>query len=162
MTFLAKCIQFMIRVLLVIATVALMAMMGTIAANIIGRIFFEVPILGTVEIAGLAGVVLIAVAVGFTEQEHRNIVVGIVANRFPPRIRAIADALTLFLSLGAVVVLSWAVFGSAIDAVAWGEYTSVLEITPAPFKFTWAIGTLILCLFLLQHMIKAFIKGIKR
>jgi TRAP-type C4-dicarboxylate transport system permease small subunit len=162
MNFLAKSIQSIIRVLLVIAAVALMTMMGIVVANVIGRIFFKSPVLGTVELAGLAGVVLIAVAVGITEREHRNVIVEVVSRRLPPRTRAIAGAFTLFLSLGAIAFLSWAVFGSALHAATTGEHTETLVIATAPFEFIWAIGALILCLFLLQHMIEAIIKGVKK
>jgi len=162
MTFRAKSIQYIIRMLSVIATLALMAMMGTVVGNVIGRIFFKSPILGTVEIAGLAGVILVAIAVGYAEREHRNVVVTVVASRFPPRTRAIADAFTLFLSLGAVAVLSWAILDSAFHAATTGEFTETLAIKTAPFEFAWAIGALILCGFLLQHMIQALIRGIKK
>jgi TRAP-type C4-dicarboxylate transport system permease small subunit len=158
----AKSSQYIIRILLIIASVALLVMMCVVVGNVIGRIFFKTPIYGTVEIAGLTGVCLIAVAVGFTEREFRNVIVAIVAERFPPRVRGFADAFTLFLSLGVVAILSWAVFDSAIEAAAIGDYTPTLGISPAPFKFAWAIGTAILCLFLIQHIVQAFMKGLKR
>jgi TRAP-type C4-dicarboxylate transport system permease small subunit len=110
MTLKTKFSQSIIRGLLVIEAVALMAMMGIVVGNVIGRIFFSQPVLGTVELAGLAGVIVVAAAVGFSEREHRNVVVDVVASRFPPRIRAIADAFTLFLSLGAEAFVNWAIF----------------------------------------------------
>jgi TRAP-type C4-dicarboxylate transport system permease small subunit len=159
---LAKFNRFIVRVLLAIGAVAIIAMMGIIVGNVIGRIFFNSPIYGAVEICGLTGVVVVAMAAGFTQQERRNVIVDVAASRFPPRIRAIADAFTLFLSLGIVAVLSWAMFASALRAAITGEYTPILAVTPAPFEFTWAIGTLILCFFLVQHMIEAAIKGVKK
>jgi TRAP-type C4-dicarboxylate transport system permease small subunit len=154
--------QVMLRLLLVVGSVAMMVMMAIVVVNSLGRAFFKRPIFGTIEIAGLAGVVVVAVAVGFAERERRNVVVDVVANRFKPRSRALADAFALFLSLGAVAFLLWAVFNDSLYSLAVREVTLTTGISIAPFKFTWAIGLMILWLFLLQHMIEAIRKGWKR
>jgi TRAP-type C4-dicarboxylate transport system permease small subunit len=152
----------MIKVLLVVGAVALMVMMVIVVGNSVGRAFFRTPILGTIEIAGLAGVIVVAAAVGFTEREQRNVVVDVVANRFKPRMRALADALTLFLSLGAVAFMFWAILKDALNSVTTHEITLTTGVFTAPFKFIWAIGVIILFLFLLQHMIEAVRKKGKR
>jgi TRAP-type C4-dicarboxylate transport system permease small subunit len=152
----------MIRVLLVVGAVALMVMMVIVVGNSLGRAFFKTPIFGAIEIAGLAGVVVVAAAVGFAEREQRNVVVDVVANRFPPRTRALADAFTLFLNLGAVAFLLWAIFNDALNSVTTHEITLTTGVFTAPFKFVWAIGVIILCLFLLQHLTEAIRRGGKR
>jgi TRAP-type C4-dicarboxylate transport system permease small subunit len=162
MTFYSRLSHVMIKVLLVAGAVALMVMMTIVVGNSIGRALFKTPIFGTIEIAGLAGVVVVAIAVGFAEREHRNVVVDVVANRFTPRARAFADALTLFLSLGAVAFLFWAVSNNALNSITRRETTLTTGVITAPFKFTWAIGVIILCLFLIQHMIEAIRRGRKR
>jgi TRAP-type C4-dicarboxylate transport system permease small subunit len=162
MAFYYKLSRVIIRVLLVVGAVALMVMTVIVVGNSIGRALFRTPIFGTIEIAGLAGVVVVAGAVGFAEREHRNIVVDTAANRLKPRTRALADAFTLFLSLVAVAFLFWAVFNNALRSLTIREVTLTTGVFIAPFKFTWAIGIIILCLFLLQHMIEAIRKGRKR
>ena len=162
MAFYSKLSHVVIRVFLVVASVALMVMMVIVVGNSVGRALFRKPIFGTIEIAGLAGVVVVAAAVGFAELEQRNVVVDVVANRFKSHTRAIADAFTLFLSLGMVAFMLWAIFNDALNSVAVREITLTTGILTAPFKFIWAIGVIILCLFLLQHMIEAIRKGGKR
>jgi TRAP-type C4-dicarboxylate transport system permease small subunit len=137
-------------------------MMVIVVGNSLGRSLFKTPIFGTIEIAGLAGVIVVAVAVGFAEREQSNIVVDVVANRFTPRTRALADAFTLFLSVGAVAFLLWAIFNDALHSLTMREITLTTGVLTTPFKFTWAIGVLILCLFLLQHMIEVFRRVGKR
>jgi TRAP-type C4-dicarboxylate transport system permease small subunit len=151
-----------IKVLLIIGAVALMVMMVIVVGNSLGRAFFKTPIFGAIEIAGLAGVVVVSAAVGFAEREQRNVVVDVVANRFTPRIRALADAFTLFLSLGAVASMLWAISKDALNSVTTREITLTTGVLIAPFKFTWAIGVIILCLFLLQHLTEAIRRGRKR
>jgi TRAP-type C4-dicarboxylate transport system permease small subunit len=162
MGFYSKVSRVIIKVILVIGGIALMVMMVIVVGNSIGRALFRTPIFGTIEIAGLAGVVVVAGAVGFTERERRNIVVDTAANRLKPRARAFTDAFTLFLSLGAVAFLFWTVFSNALRALTIREVTLTTGVLIAPFKFVWAIGVIILCLFLLQHMIEAVKKGGKK
>ena len=151
-----------IKMFLIVGGVALMVMMVIVVGNSLGRTLFKTPIFGAIEIAGLAGVVVVAVAVGFAERERSNVVVDIVANRFKPRIRAIIDAFTLSLSLGAIVFLLWAIFRDVLNSVAVREIALTTGIFTAPFKFTWLIGIFVLCLFLLQHVIEAIRKVGKR
>lgn len=162
MAFYSKLSRLIIRVLLVVGGVALMVMMTIVVGNSLGRALFRTPIFGTIEIAGLAGALVVAAAVGFAEWEKRNVVVDVVANRFTSRIRAITDAFTLFLSLGAVAFLFWAVFNDALNSVAVREATLTTGVFVFPFKFSWAVGIVILCLFLLQHMIEAIRRGGKK
>ena len=162
MRFWSKLSNLMISVLLVVGTIALMVMMMIVVGNSLGRAFFKTPIFGAIEIAGLAGVVVVAAAVGFAEREQRNVFVDVVANRFTPRTRALADAFTLFLSVGAVAFLLWAIFNDALNSLTIREATLTTGVRTAPFKFSWAVGIIILCLFLLQHMIEAIGRGGKR
>ena len=145
--------RYFIRFMHVLAFVALMTMMITVVANIIGRIFFKTPIMGTLEIAGFAGVIVVAVAIGFAQRENRNVVVDIVAQRFSSRIRRITDSVTFLLSLTAIGFLFWAVAESAIESLASGDVTLTLGIQTFPFRFIWAIGLLVLCGFLIKHIV---------
>jgi TRAP-type C4-dicarboxylate transport system permease small subunit len=149
-----KLSQVVIKALLVVGGGALVVMMAIVAGNSLGRALFRTPIFGAIEIAGLAGAVVVAVAVGFTERERRNIVVDVVTSRFTPHTRALVETFTLFLSLGAVAFLAWAIFTDAVNSVTIGETTLTTGVRTAPFKFTWAIGVILLCLFLVQHMIE--------
>jgi TRAP-type C4-dicarboxylate transport system permease small subunit len=105
---------------------------------------------------------VVAAAIGFAELEQRHVVVDVVANRFTPRSRMIADAITLFLSLGAVAFMLWAISKDALNSVTTHEITLTTGVFTAPFKFTWAIGVIILCLFLLQHLTEAIRRRGKR
>jgi len=165
MAFRAKVNRAMIRVLLVVGAVALMVMMAVIVGNSLGRVFFKTPIFGAIEFAGLAGVILVAVAIGFAERERINIVVRIVFERFPERVRVVLESFTFILSLVGAGYLFWAVFTSALNSLSIQEATISSRIPIAPFKFVWAAGALILCLFLAQHLVEDVIKivrGVKK
>ena len=157
-----KFVRFIIKTLYVLATLAVMAMMSIIVANIIGRVFFKSPLKGMFEIAGFAGVIVAAVAIGLTERERRNIAVGFVARRFSPGLRSVADRFTFLLSLGAVGFLLWAVVKSALESLTTKEITLVLNIRVFPFRFIWAAGLLFLCGLLLLHLIGASQRRLKK
>jgi TRAP-type C4-dicarboxylate transport system permease small subunit len=160
--FYLRIVRSVFKVMHAAAFIALMAMMAVVVANIIGRIFFKAPIMGTLEIAGFSGVVFVAVAVGFAQRERRNVYVDVVVKRFPPRVRLIVDGFTHLLGLIGVGFLLWAVTESAVEAMIDGEITLMLSVKTYPFRFIWAVGLLVLCGFLLQHFIKflkEYLKG---
>ena len=137
---------------------ALMVMMLTVVANIIGRIFFKSPVMGTLEVAGFCGVVFVSAAIGLAQRERRNIYVDIVVQRFSARWRQISDSFTYFLSLIAVGILCWAITDSAIEALVDNDVTITLSVKTFPFRFIWATGLLILGIFLIKHFIE-FLRG---
>lgn len=158
----SKLYDYVVKALLILATLALIAMATIIAMNILGRTLFGKPILGTVEIAGLAGVVFAAIAVPFVEKEHRNVVMEVVSSRFPPRMKGFTDAFVLLVSLGAVGVLTWAMFRESQLAASFAEATTVTRIPLAPFKYIWSVGATLLCIVLLWNIIVSVKKGLKR
>jgi TRAP-type C4-dicarboxylate transport system permease small subunit len=158
----SKLLQGIFNAMHIAAFVALMVMMLTVVANIVGRIFLKTPVVGTLEIAGFCGVIVVAVAVAFAQRERRNIYVDLVVQRFSTRWRAIADSLTYLLSIVAVGILAWAVFDSAVEAYVDEDITLTLSVATYPFRFIWVIGLFILLLFLIRHGIEALRQGGKR
>jgi len=152
-------LQMVVRLLIIIAAAALMVMMVIVVANIAGRVFFSTPVLGAIELAGLTGAILVAVAIGIAERDRRTIVVDIVSSRFSPCLKRIAGSVTLFLSLIALGIICWATFNYGILALTGDDHTIVLEVSTAPFKFIWALGLLMLGIYVLLHMIEIVRKG---
>ncbi len=156
-----KLYDYLVRALLIIATLALILMATIIAINILGRSLFGKPILGTIEIAGLAGVVFASIAVPFVEKEHRNVLMEVVVTKLPPRVRAFTDAFVLLVSLGVVGILTWGMFRESQYSASYTEVTTVMRIPMAPFKYVWSVGATLLCVILLWNVIKSVKKGLK-
>ncbi len=154
----ARLSRVLIGALLVVGAIPLLAMMVVIVGNSLGRVFFNTPIKMTIEGAGLLGVILVAVAIGFAERERVNVAVRIVFERFPERVRVVIEIFTFILTLVGAAYLLWAVVTSALKSLRIQELTISTQIPIAPFKFIWAAGILILCLFLAQHLIEDVIK----
>jgi TRAP-type transport system small permease protein len=139
-------------VLLVIGAIPLLIMMAVVVANSVGRAIFNKPVAGTIEIAGLAGAIVVAAAVGFTARERGNVAVDVLMTRLKPRVRAVFDVATYFLSLAGVSFLLYAVIRDAFKSVRMGDITITMAISTAPFKFAWAAGLFILACFLVVHI----------
>ena len=154
--------EYLFNVLLVLASISLLAMMLIVAGNVIGRLFFNAPITGSFEIAGLSGILMGAVALGFTEKERRNVTVEALTILLPKRIQCFLESFMGILSLTAVGLLFWAVLHESLYAFQSKETTTVVGIATYPFKFVWAFGTLLLCIFVLRNIIIAFKKGCKK
>jgi TRAP-type transport system small permease protein len=152
----------LVGLFLTIGGLALMVMMVYVVSNCIGRALFKIPIMGTIEIAGVAGAIVVSVAVAFAEREKSDVVVDIVTEILPPRPKRILDALMLLLSLGAVAFLIYAVIDDGIASFAAKETTLTSGIPLGPFKFVWAAGLIGVWLFLLKYLIEAVRGTVKR
>jgi len=155
--------QLITKVVSVVASIALLIMMTIVVVNVGGRGLFASPILAAIEIVGLAGVFLISFAIGLTEQNKTHIVVRVVVSRLPKPLQLLFAIVTFFLSLGIVALLAW---GGALEAWEWattpGTTTWVLRLPRFPFMLIWLAGCIVLCGFLLQHLLEALVKVRKR
>jgi len=153
MRFFSKLGRIVSSILCVISAIPLVIMMIVVAGNSLGRAFFRAPITGTIEIAGLAGVIVVAAAVCFTAQERANVAVDLLMSRLKPKAKRIIDAFTSALSLGAIVFLFVAVTLDAFKSLKLKEVTMTMNFPTSPFKFVWAIGVLLLACYLLIQLI---------
>jgi TRAP-type C4-dicarboxylate transport system permease small subunit len=158
MRFPSKYSRLVSAALLVIGAIPLIIMMAVVTANSLGRAIFRTPITGTIEIAGLAGVIVVAAAVGFTARERANVAVDVLLSRLKPGARHILDVVTLFLSLGAVCFLLYAIILDAFKSFRLEEVTMMMSFPTPLFKFAWAGGVFILACFLLVHLVNTIRK----
>jgi TRAP-type C4-dicarboxylate transport system permease small subunit len=153
MRFPSKYGRFVSAALLVIGAIPLIIMMIVVTANSLGRAIFKIPVTGTIEIAGLAGVIVVAAAVGFTARERANVAVDVLLSQLKPRAKRILDIGTLFLSFAAVCFLLYAIIIDALKSFRMEEVTMMMSFPMPFFKFAWAGGVFILACFLLVHLI---------
>jgi TRAP-type C4-dicarboxylate transport system permease small subunit len=147
--------RFVSVALLVIGSVPLLVMMAVVAGNSLGRALFRTPITGTIEIAGLAGAIVVSAAVGYTARQRGNVAVDVLMSRLKPKTRRALDIVTFSLSLVAAAFLLYAVVLDAFDSIRMQDVTITMAIPTPPFKFAWAAGVFILACFLVVHLIKA-------
>jgi TRAP-type C4-dicarboxylate transport system permease small subunit len=150
------------RVLVPIGMGAILIMMIVVSLNVIGRAFFRAPVFGTVEIVELAGVIFVSFILAYTQLQGENIIVNIVVEKSPPRLHAIINSFTQFLSLVIVAALVWTGFVRALEMVRVREITAIFRITQAPFRFVWVFGCITLFLVLIAQFIESLVKVVKK
>lgn len=135
-----------------LAYLGIVFMALVIIANVIGRYFFRKPILGTVEIVEMAMIIIVFLAISFTDLYSGHVNVDILISKFPKPIQKTIAIVTNSLCLIIVGILTYKSFANAIDYIKTpGEVTSLLEIPLSPFRFIVAVGFLLLFFNLLTR-----------
>ena len=108
------------RILAPIGIGAIVIMMTIVVINVLGRAIINTPLKGTVEMVEMLGVIMVSFIIAYTQYKKRNIIVGIVADRMPPRMRAIVDSFTMLVSLAVVACIVWAT--AVVDGAISGNF----------------------------------------
>ena len=155
--------QWITKGVYVVASVGMLIIMTAVTVNVIGRAFFGMPLLGTVEIVGMAGVLLVPFAFVITEQKRAHIVVEMLTSRLSERTQSIIAVPVLLLCLFAVVLLIWGGVEQCRDCLTRPDMvTPVLRISKAPFVSVWVVGCLFLVGYLMQHLVEILSKAGKK
>ena len=136
-----------------IGGVLFMALMFLGASDVIGRYVFNSPILGTMEASEImmAGIVLLSWA--YTQRTGGHVRVELVTSRYPPRVRAITNFVTLFLALILFIAITWQSAVIATTYLQEHRVFQILQIPTAPFYFFVPVGAFFLCLeFIIQML----------
>jgi TRAP-type C4-dicarboxylate transport system permease small subunit len=140
-------------ILVCIAGLMFLLMMFLGASDVLGRYLFNSPIRGTMEISEIlmGGIVLLSWA--YTQRRKGHVTVDLFIAQYPPRLRAVLNFLTLFLSLVLFVAITQQ--STALAMKYWQEHRVIptLQIPTAPFHFFVPIGGLLLSIeFIIQML----------
>jgi TRAP-type C4-dicarboxylate transport system permease small subunit len=138
-----------------IAAAAIVIMMLLTCADVILRLFGR-PILGTYELVGFLGTVVIAFALAYTSIEHGHIAVEILMERFPAKVQSTVEGFNNLIGAGLFLLLAWQSSVYALDLKASGEVSLTLAIPTYPFVYGIAAGCALLTLVLVVESIRAF------
>lgn len=136
------------------AQVAMVFIMVVIVANVILRIPWK-PLGGTVELVEMAGAILLALGVAYTAMLKGHIMVGILVEKFPPRIRRLTDIIVNLIALVFSFILARELLFYALNMLSRGYETGHLKIPVAPSIFLVAFGFIMLCMVLLLNVLRA-------
>lgn len=138
------------------AQFVLALVMLIIVANVISRKLWQ-PVPGTVELVEMSGAVLLALAVAYTAITKSHIMVGILVERFPPRIQAAVGIVVNTIALIFSFLLARETFFFAGKMMQGGYTTGQLFIPIAPSIYLVAFGFAMLTLVLLRDVIEDLI-----
>lgn len=152
---LEKAIHKINRSVKAVSLITLLAMTFFVAADVIGRYFFNLPIKGGMDIQELMMVVMVFLAMGFIALENQNVRVDLLTSRLKGRTLAIFDT---FASLVGFVIVSLITWQSSVTAFkelakASGQVTLLLHIPVAPFMFVASLGLALMALEIFIQLI---------
>ena len=150
------------NILLVISGITFLGLMFIGAGDVLGRYLLNKPIRGTMELSEIMMGAIVLLSWAYTQRNKGHVAVELFTSLYPPRIKAIVDLLTLFLSF---VLFAFITQQSASMALRYWHEQRVLptlEIPTAPFHALVPIGAAFLCIeFIIQmvHLVDNMRKG---
>lgn len=142
------------------AQFALAFAMLIIVANVISRIRWN-PVPGTVELVEMSGAIILSMGVAYTAVKKGHIMVDVLVEKFPVRIRGIVEVITTSIALFFMFLLTRQAFVYAGRMMDRGLITGHLGIPIAPSIYIVGVGFAILSLVLVLDILKSFIAIIK-
>lgn len=140
--------------LLIIGGVAVLALMALATGNVLLRII-GLPYRGAYELVSFLGAVVTAFALGYTQKRKFNIVVDILSDKFPPRVKRFLDGIGYLVALLFFGVIAWVLLKWGLKIAASGEVSETLKIIHYPFIFCVALGFAVLSLTLVIDLLGA-------
>src|SRR4030042_4019404 len=97
------------KLLMIAGGVALLAPTLLATTNVALRIV-RAPVSGTYEIVSFLGAIVTAGALGYTQKRKDHIVVDILSDKFPAKVKRVLDLVSYALILGFFSIVSWQTF----------------------------------------------------
>jgi len=141
------------RLMNVISYVSLTFIMLLTVSDVVLR-SLKHPIIGTFEIVGMAGAVVIGFGMPLTSWLRGLIYVDFVIQRFPRWGRNFMNILTRAICIIIFIVIGYNLCGYAMDLLVSGEVTPTRQIPFYPIVYGLGIACFVQCLVLIADIIK--------
>ena len=149
-----------------IAMALLLLLMFMTVGDVVGRYLVGIipgfgPVPGTFELTEFMLAVAVLTAIGYTQMKREHISIDLVVAKFPPRLRAVIDTITDFLSLAIFVLVTWQTIKYARLLYVSHDVSAVLRLPVWPFLIVAAVGSFVFCLAMLSTFLHSLKKAIK-
>ena len=132
-------------------------MMILTSADIVLRLFRR-PILGTYEIVGFLGAVVVGLAMAQTTLERGHVAVQVVVTRLSPQVQEVIYLITHLLSLLLFALLAWECVKYGNDFRASGEVSLTLRMPFYPVVYGIAFSAVVVCMVLVVDILHVMTK----
>ena len=137
-----------------ISAFALLGLIALVALNIMARAVFNSPIAGTYEIGQFLMVVVVFMAISYTQARKGHIALEILVKRFPLKVQTILQSVTLTVGIILFALMSWRSVVYGLRLLEGHETSMVLKIPHGPFLFLVAFGCILFCLVLIAQFLE--------
>jgi TRAP-type C4-dicarboxylate transport system permease small subunit len=158
MNYLEKMTVFLNKIFLIVGGVAVLALMSVATANVVLRIF-HIPFRGAYELVSFIGAIVIAFALGYTQQCKGHIVVDILTEKFPKKLSKMLDLINHFVTMIFFAVVAWQIYRVGMQIWSSGELSETLKMIYHPFIFAVSAGFITLSLTALVQLMSDMQSG---
>jgi TRAP-type C4-dicarboxylate transport system permease small subunit len=149
-----------------VSMVVLLLLMFLTVGDVVGRYMVGFipgfgPIPGSFELTEFMLAVIVLTAIGHTQMKEGHISIDLVVEWFSPRVQAIIDAATNFLSLAMFALVTWRTIKYAQLLYESNDVSGVLRLPVYPFLVVAAVGTFMFCLAMLSTFLQSLKKAVK-
>lgn len=134
------------RVLSRIGNLALAGMMFLTTADVVGRYFFNAPVLGAFEMTEYLMLIVIFSFLAFAQSEKAHITVDIFFDRLPRKLARWINRANHLVCLAMMLLVTWMGIMQAIDLKNNGEISTLLKVPDYPFAGFLVLGCAVLSL----------------
>jgi TRAP-type C4-dicarboxylate transport system permease small subunit len=127
-----------------VGNVAIAGMMLLTTADVVGRYFFNTPVLGAYEITEYLMLIMVFSFLALAQRDKVHISVDIVFNRLPTKLKAVLDRLDHALCLVMMIIVTWMGVHHALDLKRTGEVSTLLKIPDYPFAIFLVLGCVVM------------------
>lgn len=127
------------RIMVILGGLSVLMLMALATGNVCLRIF-QVPYRGAYEVVSFLGAVTIAFALGYTQMRKSHIVVDILSETYPARMKRVFDAIGYLVTMVFFALIAWVIFKWGIRIAHSGELSETLKIIYYPFIFSVSVG----------------------
>jgi TRAP-type transport system small permease protein len=150
------------KIMAVIASIALGAMMLLTLGDVVGRYFFNTPIRGTWELVGLMLVFAGTWGLAYCQVKKAHIRVDVLLNIFPRKVREIINVISYLGGAIGFGLIAWRVALMARNYFVNDYVTDTLSLPLFPFMSGMTIGTGLIALVLLIDAVRSLVEVIKK
>ena len=134
---------------------AISLMVVLTCVDVLGAKLFLSPVFGALDIMMLAQLIAISFAASTTLIRNRHVQVEFFMVIFPKRFQAVVASLIQLLCLALFVLIVWRLFTHGYHLQTGGEETPTAHIPMSLFSYASAIGTIPVCLVLIQRFLSS-------
>jgi len=137
---------------------ALVVMMGLTCADVVLRGFGH-PILGTYELVGFLGAIVIAFSLSYTTLRRGHVAVEALVKHLPVGVQGVIYFITHLLSIMLFILIAYECWKYGLDLKASGEVSLTLKIPFYPIMFGIAFSAVVVCLVLIGDILLMLFRG---
>jgi TRAP-type C4-dicarboxylate transport system permease small subunit len=138
-----------------IGILAVAVMVLVTVVDVIGRRIFGSPLLGSLEIVRFMMAMAVFLTIAHAAVHDHHVTCDVLFILFPNKLQIITEKVTMLLSLGLWIILSYQLTLQALDLWRAGESSMLLRIPVYPFAFIAAFGSALLAFVILIQFVNS-------